>query len=87
MVLKKDLDAIEDIDNETVKNTTRGETLADKKPSKAGRKKKAAAEKAANMMAVYFTDEQKEAVQNYCDKIGIPFSNLVKQLLVDKGVI
>jgi hypothetical protein len=50
-----------------------------------GRKKKEA--KASELMASYLTTEQKEKVQAYCNKTGLPFSTLVRQLLVEKGIL
>jgi hypothetical protein len=50
-----------------------------------GRKKKEA--KASELMASYLTTEQKEKVQAYCNKIGLPFSTLVRQLLAEKGIL
>jgi len=52
---------------------------------KGGRKKKEA--KATQLMASYLTTEQKEKVQAYCDKIGLPFSTLVRQMLSEKGIL
>ncbi|MBP1616138.1 MAG: hypothetical protein H6Q13_3586 [Bacteroidetes bacterium] len=89
MAVKKQSSFInmDEVDDQTIKNITKGAALTDKKPSKAGRKKKAEADKAGEMMAVYFTTEQKETVQGYCEKIGIPFSNLVKQMLAQNNII
>ena len=56
-----------------------------KNQRKGGRKKKEA--KASELMASYLTAEQKEKVQSYCDKIGIPFSTLVRQMLAEKGIL
>ena len=52
---------------------------------KGGRKKKEA--RATELMAAYLTTEQKEKVQTYCDKIGIPFSTMIRQMLAEKGVL
>lgn len=52
---------------------------------KGGRKKKEA--RASELMASYLTAEQKERVQSYCNKIGIPFSTLVRQMLAEKGIL
>lgn len=50
-----------------------------------GRKKKET--KASELMASYLTTEQKKKVQAYCNKIGILFSTLVRQLLAEKGIL
>lgn len=55
--------------------------------SKAGRKKKIQSEKAKETMVVYLTGEQKESILKYCEKTNIPFSNLVKQMLVSKSIL
>ena len=55
--------------------------------SKAGRKPKPHENKSKETMVVYFTEEQKEVVLNYCGKIDIPFSVLVRQLLNEKGIL
>jgi hypothetical protein len=54
---------------------------------KAGRKKKPAEEKSNIAKPVYFTEEQEPVITAYCNKTGIPFSSLVKQLLAEKGII
>lgn len=36
-------------------------------------------------MTVYFTETERETVQEYCSKIS--FSSLVQQLLAEKGVL
>jgi hypothetical protein len=86
-IVKKGFTNVNDIEEQQVKTIIKGATLADKKKNNAGRKKKAHGEKAVETMVVYFTAEQKEVVQGYCDKINIPFSTLVKQMLSEKGLI
>lgn len=86
-IVKKGFVDMENVDSELTKKIMNDATLTDKKKSNAGRKKKSENDKATEMMAVYFTVEQKEVIQAYCDKISIPFSTLVKQLLSEKGIL
>lgn len=79
---------MDDIDKKQIeKNIMKNVALTEKKKSNAGRKKKSQDEKLDAMMAVYFTSEQKETVQNYCDKVNVAFSSLIKQILVEKGIL
>lgn len=78
---------IHDLDDEAVKEVMKGAALKDKVKSKAGRKPKLQEEKATEVMVVYLTEEQKTSLQAYCDKISIPFSTLVKQLLTEKELL
>lgn len=77
---------MDNVDDEVTKKVMKDATLTDKRKSNAGRKKKLQEDKAVEMMAVYFTEDQKEIVQKYCDN-NIPFSTLIKQLLSEKGIL
>ncbi len=80
------MDDVDGQQSQVEKNVIKGAVLNEKKKSNAGRKKKSLEDKADEMMAVYFTAEQKEIVQTYTEKTSIPFSTLVKQLLTEKGI-
>ena len=50
------------------------------------KKKRKPKEKKNEFLQVYFSAEQKTIVQDYCDKIDVPFSTFVRQLLQKEGV-
>lgn len=50
------------------------------------KKKRKPKEKKDEFLQVYFSAEQKTIVQDYCDKIDVPFSTFVRQLLQKEGV-
>ncbi|MBP2643679.1 MAG: hypothetical protein H6Q67_1566 [Firmicutes bacterium] len=52
--------------------------------NKGGRKPKAV--KADKTIRVYVTEEQKNALEAYCLKVGLSESTLIKQLLLKEGV-
>lgn len=86
-IIKKTFTNVNDIEEEQIKSIVKGAALKDKSNNKVGRKKKPYGEKAKETMVVYFTVEQKELIQGYCDKVNVPFSNLIKQILVERNIL
>jgi len=86
-IVKNQFVNMDDVGEESTKKIMKDAALTEKKKSNAGRKKKSEGDRATEMMAVYFTPEQKDIVQAYCDKISIPFSTLTKQFLSEKGIL
>lgn len=84
---KKGFINMDDVDDVQIKKVMGDAPLIDKVKSKAGRKKKSEEDKATKTMVVYFTEEQKETVENYCNGKDIPFSVLVRQLLNERGIL
>lgn len=58
-----------------------------RKTGKGGRPKKAPEDKREEPLNVYLTEDEKETVAAYCQKIGTPFSALTRQLLYKEGIL
>lgn len=81
--------SIEALDANKVREVVKGSDMVKtaETKGKGGRPRKLADQKASDCLNVYFTSEEKQRVQDYCDKLHLSFSALAKHLLAKEGVL
>jgi len=72
---------------EAKKIVSEADVIKSETRNKGGRKPKPKEEKAQNANRFYLDDAQQEKLNEYIGNTGIPVSVLVKQLLIEKGIL
>jgi hypothetical protein len=83
---QKEIHNINDLEEKNVNKFLTNSYLDDSKNQRLGGRKKKE-KKTKELMATYLTTEQKEKALIYCEKKGLPFSTMVRQLLIEKGIL